>query len=179
MVYGFARQSKGHVRIASAPGLGTSVTLYLPRAPTDAVPAAEPGEAAMPGGSERILVVEDNDLVREQVVANLAGLGYRVAAARDGIEALTLLRQDPDIRLLFTDVVMPRGMNGRQLAEEALRINPRVAILYASGYSDDTLLRDGRLGDTVQLLAKPYRRRDLAAKVRLVLDRAGTAHTSW
>jgi CheY-like chemotaxis protein len=171
MVYGFAKQSKGHVRIASAPGLGTSVTLYLPRAPTTAAPSVEPGEEAMPGGSERILVVEDNELVRDQVVANLAGLGYRVAAARDGIEALALLRQDPDIRLLFTDVVMPRGMNGRQLAEEALRINPHVAILYTSGYSDDALLRDGRLGEAVQLLAKPYRRRDLAIKVRLILDR--------
>jgi CheY-like chemotaxis protein len=74
---------------------------------------------------------------------------------------------------------MPRGMNGRQLAEEALRINPRVAILYTSGYSDDALLRDGRLGDAVQLLAKPYRRRDLATKVRLALDRGGATHTPW
>ncbi len=179
MVYGFAKQSQGHVRIASEPGCGTAVTLYLPRAWTSAPRPAQPGERAMPGGSECILVVEDNDLVRDQVIANLSGLGYCVAAARDAIEALALLRRDPDIRLLFTDVVMPRGMNGRQLAAEALRINPDVAILYTSGYSDDALIRDGRLGGAVQLLAKPYRRRDLANKVRLALDRAGGAYTPW
>jgi PAS domain S-box-containing protein len=172
MVYGFVNQSKGHVRIYSEPGQGTSVKLYLPRAAEGAA-GAEPGpeEASAPRGKENILVVEDDELVRGQVLSQLEALGYRVTAVRDGIAALTLLAERQDFELLFTDVVMPGGINGRKLADEACKAIPGLRVLFTSGYAENAIVHGGRLEPGTHLLAKPYRSGELAAKIRAVLDR--------
>jgi CheY-like chemotaxis protein len=127
-------------------------------------------DAAEYSGSERILVVEDDELVRTHVTAQLRDLGYRVVAVKNGPEALEALRQIADIDLLFTDVVMPGGLNGRQLAEEALRLRPGLPVLFTSGYTENAIVHHGRLDPGVNLLNKPYRRRDLATKVRKALS---------
>ncbi len=173
MVYGFVKQSRGHVSIDSAAGCGTVVRLYLPRAggPAPEVPApAEPVRAVE--GSETILLVEDDDLVRRYGSEQLASMGYRVLLASDGAEALEVLRSDAPIDLLFTDVVMPGGMSGRDLADEAQRVRPGLKVLFTSGYAEHAIVHHGRLDPGVQLLGKPYRRAELARKVRAVLDGA-------
>ncbi len=172
MVYGFVQQSKGHLDLATKPGGGTTFTLYLPLADADATMIALPGEngEAIEGGSENVLIVEDNDQVREHARAQFESLGYRVLVAANGKEALEILEAKDDIDLLFTDVVMPGGMNGRQLAENAVERWPWLRVLYTSGYSKDTLTQDGRLLDDVTLLSKPYSKRELSEKARKVLD---------
>ncbi|MGV8995424.1 MAG: PAS domain S-box protein [Parvibaculaceae bacterium] len=171
MVYGFVKQSGGHIIIQSEKGRGTTVNLYLPACTNEAVaevvPAPEP--EAEPG-QELILLVEDNDLVRSFVEGQLESLGYRVISVEDGNKALEILRAEKGIDLLFTDVVMPGGLNGRQLAEEARKLRADIKVLFTSGYSEDAIIHDGRLDEGVQLLSKPYKRRDLADKVRLVLE---------
>ncbi|MEQ8515368.1 MAG: response regulator [Chromatocurvus sp.] len=171
MVYGFAKQSKGHINIYSEPGEGTTVKLYLPRGHgNEAMTTSTTGRGESVGGSEHILVVEDDALVREHLCRQLRDLGYRVTAASHGTEALQAVRQHADIDLLFTDVVMPGGMNGRELAESVGRLRPDLKVLYTSGYTENAIVHQGRLDPGVELLSKPYRRRDLAAKVRKVLD---------
>lgn len=170
MVHGFASQSGGYVSIRSQPGHGTSVDMYLPRAIAQPGADAESATALLPCGAETILLVEDDELVRRFAVSQLVSLGYRVFQAGDGPEALQLLARHADIELLFTDVVMPGGMNGRQLAEKALARRPGLKVLYTSGYSADVLVHDGRVAPGVTLLAKPYGREDLARKVRMTLD---------
>ena len=171
MIYGFMKQSGGHVKIYSEAGLGTTMRLYLPRAAGDAPAAAAPVvQADVPTGSETILAVEDDVDVRLFVVAQLESLGYRVLAAENGIRARAILSGPERIDLLFTDVVMPGGMTGKQLADEAVRQRPRLKTLYTSGYTENTIIHQGRLDPGVQLLSKPYRRGDLARKVRQVLD---------
>jgi PAS domain S-box-containing protein len=173
MVYGFVRQSKGHVRIYSEPGHGTTVKLYIPRAVDAAMPSEERlASTSVPGGSEKILVVEDDDLVRNQVKSQLTSLGYNVVIANDGLQALEVLREIDDFDLLFTDVVMPRGMNGRELAEEALKLYPNLPVLFTSGYADNALIHHGRLDAGALLLHKPYRKYELANQIRGILDRA-------
>lgn len=171
MVYGFIRQSDGHLHVASELGKGSSFTLYLPVAAEpvleDSAQLAE--RRAFQGGSENVLVVEDNELVRDHAGSQFIALGYKVVTAANGSEALAILEKRDDIDLLFTDVVMP-GMNGRELAERAVARWPRLRILYTSGYSKDALTREGRLLAGVTLLSKPYSKRDLAEKVRRVLD---------
>ena len=171
MVFGFVKQSGGHVRIYSEPGEGTAVKLYFPRA---ARPATEtrpkPAARHAVGGTETILVVEDEALVREHVVAQLRALGYRVLAANDGPEALSLLQGGAAVDLLFTDVVMPGGIGGRDLAERAGLLRPGLKVLFTSGYTETSVFHQGRLQPGVDLLSKPYRRDVLAAKVRKVLD---------
>jgi PAS domain S-box-containing protein len=172
MVYGFVRQSKGHVDIKSQVGWGTTVRIYLPLVDGDAEqsPAAKP--VAAPRGKERILIVEDNEEVRGHVESMLSGLGYEVVSAASGREALGLLDQAGEIDLLFTDVVMPGGMNGREVADAARRARPNLRVLFTSGYAEGALQNDGRLAKGVLLLAKPYRKRDLAEKVREALSAA-------
>ncbi|MCC5795156.1 MAG: PAS domain-containing protein [Chromatiales bacterium] len=171
MVYGFAKQSHGHVRIYSEPGEGTAVKLYLPRAQGMTIAAQQAADDTMAkGGCEHILVVEDDRLVREHLVAQLRQLGYQVSSAADGQQALDLLKQEADTALLFTDVVMPGGMNGRELAEAARALRPGLKVLFTSGYTENAIIHQGRLDVGVQLLSKPYRRQELAAKVRKVLD---------
>ncbi|MPZ12384.1 MAG: response regulator, partial [Kiloniellaceae bacterium] len=171
MIYGFAKQSGGHLKIYSELGHGTTVRLYLPSAKAlqTAVPApAASGESQR--GSETILVVEDDADVRQLAVTQLKSLGYRVLEASDGTSALALLRDDESIDLLFTDVVMPGGMTGRQLAEESHRLRPEMKVLFTSGYTQNSIVHQGKLDHGVHLLSKPYRRDGLARKIRDVLD---------
>jgi len=170
MVYGFARQSGGHVTIYSEIGHGTTVKIYLPRAapgPTAATGASEHGN--LEGGSEIILLVEDDELVRQSARGHLTALGYVVIEAQDGYRALAALEAGRPVDLMFTDVVMP-VMSGRQLAERALEIRPGLKVLYTSGYAEDAIVHHGRLDAGVQFLGKPYRRAELARRVRAALD---------
>ncbi len=174
MVYGFTKQSNGHVKIYSESGQGTTVKLYVPRADGLEKPATPSGiDDHVVGGTERILLVEDDDLVRDHVAAQLEGLGYSVVGARNGPEAMEQLREVDNFDLLFTDIVMPGGMNGRQLADAARKLKPSLPVLFTSGYTENAIVHHGRLDPGVHLLNKPYRRQELAAKVRQVLAAAG------
>jgi signal transduction histidine kinase/CheY-like chemotaxis protein len=170
MVYGFVRQSGGHVRIESEPDRGTAVSMYLPRftGAQAAEPTPLPSFDRVPAGAETVLVVEDDPLVRGHVVALLEDLGYTVVAADHGKAALAALDTNRQVRLLFTDVVMPGGMNGPQLAAEARRRQPGLKVLLTSGYADALTGERPEL----PLLPKPYRKPELARKVREVLDAA-------
>jgi PAS domain S-box-containing protein len=168
MVYGFTKQSGGHVKVYSELGYGTVVKLYLPRA--DGGPHVDVQDGAEPDlGAERILLVEDDDLVRVHVENQLRSLGYRVTAVRDGRSALDTLHEDQAFDLLFTDVVMPGGMNGRQLADAAQQIRPELPVLFTSGFTENAIVTQGRLDAGVHLIQKPYRRQELASKLRAVL----------
>jgi CheY-like chemotaxis protein len=172
MVYGFVKQSRGHVKIYSEVGHGTSIKLYLPRA---GVAAAETVETvahptANPGGTEAILVVEDSATVRHVTVGILRALGYTVHEAEDGHAALAILKQPVAIDLLFTDLIMPNGINGQELVRQARALRPDLKALFASGYSEQFLKGRGPAEEAVPLLNKPYRTRTLAEAVRNVLD---------
>ncbi|MEX2642881.1 MAG: ATP-binding protein, partial [Acetobacterales bacterium] len=170
MVYGFVKQSRGHVRIYSEPGEGTTVKLYLPRATADETTAEPAGdEAPVERGNERILVVEDNDMVRDHVAGQLTNLGYAVVAVGNGPEAMAILERGESFDLLFTDIVMPGGMSGRQLADAVQALRPGLPVLFTSGYTENAIVHHGRLDRGVHLLAKPYRHQELAEKMRLVL----------
>ncbi|MFA7624835.1 MAG: PAS domain-containing protein [Pusillimonas sp.] len=174
MVYGFVKQSGGHIKIYSEQGEGTTIRLYFPRANAQGLVQVGPAPVkATQTGREHILAVEDDELVRSHVVSLLESLGYRVTQAASGPEALQILAHTFDIDLLFTDVVMPGGVNGRQLAEQALALCPTLKILYTSGYTENAIVHHGRLDRGVNLLSKPYRRNELANKVRKVLDETG------
>lgn len=172
MVYGFVRQSGGFMRIVSAPGKGTQIGICFPRAIRQgAAPALAADKAeTMVGGSEHILVVEDDPMVRENVSNQLALLGYAVSVAASGTAALAMLSDGIEVDLLFTDVVMPGGLGGLDLAKAAQALRPDLPVLFTSGYSDALLNRDGRLEPGVQLLGKPYQLGDLARKIRAVID---------
>jgi PAS domain S-box-containing protein len=176
MIYGFAKQSGGHLKIYSEVGHGTTVKLYLPRAtgiqPEGPAPPAPEQETR---GDETILVVEDEEAVRKLVVRNLRSMGYRVIEAADSAGAAELLRGDEPIDLLFTDVVLPGGMTGRQLADEARALRPGMQVLFTSGYTQNSIVHQGKLDTGVHLLSKPYRRDDLSRKVREVLGGAGAS----
>jgi signal transduction histidine kinase/CheY-like chemotaxis protein len=168
MVYGFVKQSGGHIKIYSEVGHGTSIKLYLPPARGQ---AASPHAPAPPdtGGSETILVVEDDSLVRSFVVTQLKSLGYKTLVAANSKEALAHLEQSASFELLFTDVVMPGGMTGRELAEAIQKQRPAIKVLYTSGYTDNSIVHHGRLDEGVLLLTKPYRKPELARMIRLAL----------
>ena len=168
MVYGFIKQSRGHVKIYSEVGRGTSVKLYLPRSDDAADPAGAEG-AAMPRGTERVLVAEDDAQVRNSVVLQLKSLGYTVDEANNGQSALALL-DAKDYALLLTDVVMPGALDGRALAAEVRRRHPLLRIVFMSGYSEDAVIQHGRLAPDSLLLGKPFRKVDLARIVRRALD---------
>jgi CheY-like chemotaxis protein len=172
-VYGFLKQSGGHAKIYSEEGEGTTVKLYFPRL-REAYQAAQasPTVAAAPIPSthgETILVVEDDEDMRDSTAGNLRELGYKVVDAADGTTALRCLETDPTIRLMFTDVGLP-GLNGRQLADEARRLRPDVRTVFTSGYAHQALVHQGRLEPGVDLLGKPFTFEDLAAKIRRALD---------
>jgi PAS domain S-box-containing protein len=172
MVYGFVKQSNGHIKIYSEADHGTVVKMYLPCAKE--LPQQTNGPSAtesIRGGGETVLVVEDDALVRKHAVAQVRALGYTTLAANDAAEALALIEDHPEIDLLFTDIVMPGAMNGRQLADEAVKRRPTLKVLFTSGYTEDALVHHGRLDPGLLLLAKPYRRTDLARMVRRALDR--------
>ena len=173
MVYGFAKQSGGTVKVDSELGRGTAIRLYLPRAKGAAPVKTAPAHAsALAPAHETILVVEDDPLVRGYVVAQLGSMGYQTLISADGPAALALVDQGAAFDLLFTDVIMPGGMNGRQLAEAVLARRPGVRVLYTSGYTETALLHGGQLDPDIVLLRKPYRKSDLSRKIREVLESA-------
>ena len=171
MVYGFVRQSGGQVGISSEPGRGTTVQLDLPRATTPVVAVVPAPAAAVQGGHETILVVEDDDLVRLLASAELQAMGYRVVEAPNGVEALRLVEQGQPFDLLFTDVIMPGGVSGRDLADATRRLRPGLRVLFTSGYTEDAFNQPGRPDAGLPLLPKPYRRAELARAVRAALER--------
>ena len=170
MVYGFAKQSQGHVKIYSELGHGTSVKLFLPMADQPSEPLNQnPSVTIDLHGSELILLVEDDASVRGFAKSELMSFGYRVLEANNGKDALQILQLHKDIDLLFTDVIMPGGLNGRELALEALRLNPILKVMYCSGYAENAILQQSLLSRDVPLLSKPYCRLELARKIREVL----------
>jgi signal transduction histidine kinase len=169
MVYGFVKQSGGHIKIYSEEGHGTTIRLYLPPARGRAgiaVAAASP----LSDGTETILVVEDDAMVRNFVIAQLHSLGYKTIAAADGPSALACVTDGEPFDLLFTDVIMPGGMTGRQLADEVAKRRPGTPTLYTSGYTDNSIVHHGRLDEGVLLLTKPYRKPQLAQMLRRALS---------
>jgi PAS domain S-box-containing protein len=173
-VYGFVRQSAGNVKIYSEPGEGTAVKIYLPRftGPEATLDDAEvTRSSSMLVGVESILVVEDDEPLRAFTVEALRDLGYRVLDARNSETALDVLAREPTVDLLFTDVVIPGGMNGRQLAEEAVRRKAGLKVLFTTGYTRNAIIHHGRLDPDVNLLGKPYSPSDLGNKIRSVLDK--------
>jgi PAS domain S-box-containing protein len=175
MVYGFVKQSNGHVAIYSEPGLGTTVRMYLPAQQAQLSKRAQGRmheRRAMVGGAETVLVVEDDPFVRTYTVKCLQSLGYTVIAAVDGNDALQKLGTDVPIDLLFTDVVMPGGINGWELADLAQRSRPQLPVLLTSGYALETLIKHGRTSGESVVLTKPYRKVDLARRLREALKGA-------
>ncbi|WP_256808471.1 PAS domain-containing sensor histidine kinase [Bradyrhizobium sp. Bra64] len=167
MVYGFAKQSDGHVSIYSEEGLGTTVRIYLPRAgAAHSLADVQESEEAVPLGHETILIAEDDPFVRSSVILRVEALGYRVVAAVNGKEALQRLRTDPGIDMLFTDIIMPGGFSGWDLADQARRIRPGLPVLFTSGYALETLVEQGRTQAQAVVLTKPYRKAELAQRLR-------------
>jgi PAS domain S-box-containing protein len=171
-VYGFVRQSAGHVKIYSERGEGTTVKIYLPRhfGPADSTTVYAAPEAARAIGTETILVVEDDKDLRAYATEILRELGYRLLEAANGAAALDILDDNGDVDLLLTDVVMPGGLNGRQLADEALRRRPGLKVLFTTGYTRNAIVHHGRLDPGIHLIGKPFSFQELAAKVRTRLD---------
>ncbi len=169
MVYGFVKQSGGHVKIYSEPGHGTTVRLYLPRVLENEDTLADETAAPVRGGTETVLVVEDDDEVRETAVGLLADLGYRVLKAREAMSALSVIDSGVPIDVLFTDVVMPGPLRSPELARKARERLPEIAVLFTSGYTENAIVHGGRLDPGVELLSKPYTREALARKIRHVL----------
>jgi len=171
MVFGFVKQSNGHIKIYSEEGHGTTVKIYLPPA-TGLDQSTEELQAStlIEGGHEVVLVVEDDALVRRYVVTQIESRGYTTLEAGNAAEALKVIDTAATINLLFTDVIMPGPMNGRQLVVEALKRRPSLKTLYTSGYTENAIVHHGRLDVGVLLLVKPYRRFDLARMMRMALD---------
>jgi CheY-like chemotaxis protein len=170
-VYGFVKQSGGHVKIYSEQSQGTTVKIYLPRlsSSTDAEETEDP-PAPEAASEETILVLEDDDDVRTYSVEVLRELGYRVVEAHDGPSALRLLERQARVDLLFSDVVLPGGMTGAQVAAKAKDLRPGLKVLFTTGYARNAIIHHGRLDKGVQLITKPFSSSDLAAKIRDVLD---------
>ena len=175
-LYGFVRQSGGTVKIVSKIGGGTTVTIYLPSA-TRETPQAEPASpSAKPKGSETVLVVEDDPDVLEIAVETLSDLGYRILVAYDGVEAMAILERDEPIDLLFTDIVMPYGISGIQLARQARKLRQDIKVLLTSGYTMQTLSAEYGSEKEFVIIGKPYRQTELAEHVRRALGRRDAAH---
>ncbi|HVZ10143.1 CHASE3 domain-containing protein [Rhodopila sp.] len=172
MVFGFVKQSDGHINIYSEPGEGTTVRLYLPRARQPAVAATQmQAPVNLPQGTATILVVEDEAMVREITTVMLQELGYQVLQAADGEEALRVFGEHAStVDLLLTDVVLPGQMRGRELADRIKAVRPSIRTLFMSGYTQNSIVHHGRLDDGVALLGKPFKREDLAQKVAEVLQ---------
>jgi CheY-like chemotaxis protein len=170
MVYGFVRKTGGYVDVKSTPGAGTTVSLYLPKAEQDHSHAAIDVRArSIPRGSEFVLVVEDNEELLEATSEMLTTLGYRVLCARDGVEALRLLESGQKIELVYSDIVMPNGINGVELAHEVRRRNKSIKILLTSGHAADVLERL-QSEDEFPIIDKPFQLADLAQRLRSILD---------
>jgi CheY-like chemotaxis protein len=170
MVYGFIKQSAGHIKISSEGGHGTTIKMYLPPGMgTPPVPESIP-VAEVEGGHETILVVEDDRLVKDYVLTQLRSLGYATLDAPNAAEALAIVQAGHRFDLLFTDVIMPGVMNGRQLATEIKKGRPDLKVLFTSGHTENAIIHHGRLDSDVLLLAKPYRKSDMARMIRGALE---------
>ncbi|HEY0329838.1 MAG TPA: PAS domain S-box protein [Rhodopseudomonas sp.] len=178
MVYGFVKQSNGHVSIYSEPGLGTTVRIYLPALASKTLEVRHETSIAPfhPTGTEVILIVEDDPFVRSYAVMCLRSLGYTVLSAVDGNEALQTLGSDARIDILFTDIVMPGGTNGWDLAERARQMRPAMRVLLTSGYALETMTSRARIRDGSVILTKPYRKADLARRLRQMIDGSAVLH---
>lgn len=174
-VYGFVRQSSGHIKIYSEVGEGISIRIYLPRHLDAAEPVRRAGAQSAPPntpraqGVECVLVIEDDEDLRMHAIETLGELGYHVLGAADGAAALMVLDEHPQVYLLFTDVVIP-GTNGRQLAEAVARKRPGLKVLFTTRYTRNAIVHHGRLDAGIQHITKPYSYHDLAVKVRQTLD---------
>jgi CheY-like chemotaxis protein len=177
MVYGFVKQSNGHIKIYTELDHGTTVKLYLPATTEQEEdrPAADQSDLPMAKEGEVVLVVEDDPMVLRLAVQLLTRLGYQTVEARDGPAAISILEQGGRIDLLFTDVVLPKGMNGTALAREAQQRRPGLKVLYMSGYTANAIIHHGVLDQGVHLITKPFRKLELARKVRQVLDEEGSS----
>ena len=170
MVFGFVKQSGGHIKIYSEVRHGTSVKLYLPRSVGPGQNADDPIRSTqIEGGDETVLIVEDDALVRKYVITQISSLGYSTLEAANAAEALKIIENGERIDLLFTDIIMPGAINGRQLSDEALRRRPALKVLFTSGYTENAIMHHGRLDVGVLLLAKPYRKAELARMIRVAL----------
>jgi signal transduction histidine kinase/CheY-like chemotaxis protein len=169
MVHGFAKQSKGHVKIYSEAGSGSSIKLYLPRSQRAVIEETRV-PASLPRGTATVLVVEDDADVRRIAVAQLTDLGYRVLDAADAEAGLKIFTDIGNIDLLLTDVVLPGRLRGRDLADLVRRASPVTKILFMSGYTENAIVHDGKLDEGTLLLSKPFRREDLAKKVAVALS---------
>jgi PAS domain S-box-containing protein len=181
MVYGFVKQSNGHVAIYSERGLGTTVRIYLPQASSKVrLPPkqTQADAAALPRGTETVLVVEDDPFVRSYSISRVESLGYTVIAAVDGNDALQKLRTNVPVDILFTDIVMPGGINGWELADLARQLRPGLPVLLTSGYALETLVKHGRLRAGAVVLTKPFRKADLAGRLREVVNVSGVLAAS-
>ncbi|WP_260854414.1 response regulator [Paraburkholderia sp. BCC1884] len=170
MVYGFVKQSGGHVKIYSEQGHGTTIRVYLPRVRQEEDLETNVDAGPAKGGTETILAVEDDEEVRTTVVEMLSDLGYRVLKAKDAQSALAIVESGVPIDLLFTDVVMPGPLRSTELARKARERLPSIAVLFTSGYTDNAIVHSGRLDEGIELLSKPYTHEALARKVRYVLQ---------
>ena len=176
--YGFVRQSGGHARIYSEVGQGTTIRIYLPRSTGTAVEPPPRPSVKLQGGTETILVVEDDPKVQSTVVDTLSGLGYRVLKADSTQQALVVIRSGVHLDLLFTDVVMPGLPRSPEMAAQAVQLLPGLKVLFTSGYTQNAIVHGGRLDPGVELLSKPYSREQLASKIRQMLHTAGTTDVS-
>ena len=170
MVFGFAKQSGGNIEVRSEVGRGTNFRIYLPRAEEGGLELPPTEDLQSPGGAETILCVEDDPGVRVSVVAQVQSLGYKVLVASNAAEAMAIADAGAEFDLLFTDIVMPGKLNGRQLAETMALQRPALRVLFTSGYTYEALTRHGRVSSDIRLLVKPYRRAELARMLRLCLD---------
>jgi CheY-like chemotaxis protein len=174
-VFGWVKQSGGHIKIYSEVGHGTTIKLYLPRAGKSSPGRAVETEVATPNGSETILVVEDNPNVRRTVIRQLRDLGYHTVESGSGSEALALVKGGQSFDLLLSDVIMPGGMTGYQLADQVRAIRPDTRVLFTSGYTELAANGDGPARED-PLLSKPYRKQDLGRAVRAALDQVRSAN---
>ena len=173
MVYGFVKQSGGQIKVYSEVGHGTTVKLFLPRAQASAASERPEPETDIPRGSESVLLVEDDEMVRATAAIMLRDLGYRVTEATDGRSALALIESKPPFDLILTDVVMPGGMTGWDMAQAIWMKKPGVKVLFSTGYTDNPIFRNSRRDRRIQVLSKPYSKRGLALKLREAIDRPG------
>ncbi len=170
MVYGFVKQSNGHIQIYSEPGHGTTVKIYLPRSrQLEAAPAPQPPPETALDHGRTILVVEDEDAVREAAIAMLDELGYRCLEAADAQSALAIVESGAKVDLVFTDVVMPGPLRTREFAQALKTLRPELPVLFTSGYTDNAIIHQGRLDEGVHLISKPYARADLARRLSQLL----------
>jgi CheY-like chemotaxis protein len=179
MVYGFVKQSNGHIQVYSEVGYGTSFKLFLPTAENEMIWIPQGEDATLcPAGNERILVVEDDKLVGNCVTRQLNEIGYESYLVESAQEALQVLERGQPFDLMLTDIILSSGMNGRELAKEVLRQHPGIKVVYTSGYSQEAIIHHGRLDADVLLLSKPYKKSKLAQTLRIALDGNETVKTS-